>query len=148
MIIAAGPADVRVHFETLTDPRRGKPTYPFLNVVVMTLCAVISGADDFVAISKWSSKNKAWLARYLDVSDGILSHDRFNTILGAINPREFETCLQRKDMVGKTPACMRSVLFLNRSKIWNDGSVCVRSGWRQIFLFATAKNTRRFGITF
>ena len=66
---------------------------PLLNVVVMTLCAVISGADDFVAIAKWSRKNEAWLARYLDVSKGIPSHDRFNTIFGAINPREFETCL-------------------------------------------------------
>ncbi len=93
MIIAAGPADVRVHFENLTDPRRREPTYPLLNVVVMTLCAVISGADDFVAIAKWSRRNEAWLARYLDVSAGIPSHDRFNTIFGAINPREFETCL-------------------------------------------------------
>ena len=50
MMIAAGPADVRVHFENLTDPRRREPTYPLLNVVVMTLCAVISGAGDFVAI--------------------------------------------------------------------------------------------------
>jgi len=93
MMIAAGVADVRVHFENLTDPRRREPTYPLLNVVVMTLCAVISGADDFVAIAKWSRKNEAWLARYLDVSKGIPSHDRFNTIFGAINPREFETCL-------------------------------------------------------
>ena len=48
MIATGGPADVRIHFENLTDPRRGEPTYPLLNVVVMTLCAVISGADDFV----------------------------------------------------------------------------------------------------
>jgi len=65
MIATGGPADVRVHFENLTDPRRGEPTYPLLNVVVMTLCAVISGADDFVAIARWSTKNKTWLARYL-----------------------------------------------------------------------------------
>ena len=91
MIIAAGPADVRVHFDNLTDPRRREPKYPLLNVVVMTLRTVISGADDFVAIARWSRKNAAWLARYLDLSKGIPSHDRFNTIFGAINPREFET---------------------------------------------------------
>lgn len=93
MIIGAGPSDVRVHFENLTDPRRREPKYPLLNVVVMTLCAVISGADDFVAIARWSRKNRTWLARYLDLSEGIPSHDRFNTIFGALNPREFETCL-------------------------------------------------------
>ncbi len=73
MIATGGPTDVRVHFENLTDPRRGEPTYPLLNVVVMTLCAVISGADDFVAIARWSTKNRTWLARYLDLSAGVPS---------------------------------------------------------------------------
>ncbi len=84
---------MRIHFENLTDPRRGEPTYPLLNVVVMTLCAVISGADDFVAIARWATKNRTWLARYLDLSAGIPSHDRFNAIFAAMNSREFETCL-------------------------------------------------------
>jgi hypothetical protein len=85
--------DVRVHFEGLTDPRRGEPTYPLLNIVVMTLSAVISGADDFVAIARWSTKNVAWLARYLDLSEGIPSPDHFNAIFAAMNSREFEMCL-------------------------------------------------------
>lgn len=93
MIATGGPADVRIHFENLTDPRRGEPTYPLLNVVVMTLCAVISGADDFVAIARWSTKNRTWLARYLDLSAGVPSHDRFNAIFAAMNAREFEMCL-------------------------------------------------------
>jgi hypothetical protein len=93
MIATGGRADVRVHFDSLTDPRRGEPTYPLLNIVVMTLSAVISGADDFVAIARWSTKNVAWLARYLDLSEGIPSHDRFNAIFAAMNSREFEMCL-------------------------------------------------------
>lgn len=75
MITTGSRVDVRVHFENLTDPRRGEPTYPLLNIVVMTLSAVISGADDFVAIAKWSAKHETWLARYLDLSAGIPSHD-------------------------------------------------------------------------
>lgn len=93
MIATGGPADVRIHFENLTDPRRGEPTYLLLNVVVMTLCAVTSGADDFVAIARWSTKNRTWLARYLDLSAGVPSHDRFNAIFAAMNAREFEMCL-------------------------------------------------------
>ena len=93
MLVRKVTADVRVHFESLTDPRRRDPVYPLLNVVVMTLCAVVSGADDFVAIAAWSRKNQTWLARYLDMSAGVPSHDRFNAIFAALNPREFETCL-------------------------------------------------------
>lgn len=93
MTVSTNMADVRIHFENLTDPRRREVTYPLLNIVVMTLAAVISGADDFVGIAKWSRKNEVWLARFLDLSAGIPSHDRFNAIFAAINPREFESCL-------------------------------------------------------
>ncbi len=86
-------ADIRAHFEGLTDPRRREPTYPLLNLVVITLCAVISGADDFVAIAKWARTKRDWLAKFLDMSAGIPSHDRFNAVLGALRPAEFEQCL-------------------------------------------------------
>jgi predicted transposase YbfD/YdcC len=80
------------HFADLTDPRRRKVTYPLINVVVMALCAVICGADDFVAIALWAQMKQEWLAKFLDLSAGIPSHDRFNAILGAIKPAEFEKC--------------------------------------------------------
>lgn len=86
-------SDVRVHFETLADPRRGKVTYPLINVVVMMLSAVICGADDFVAVATWSEKRRDWLAKFLDMSSGVPSHDRFNAILGALNPASFQQCL-------------------------------------------------------
>ena len=41
------------HFSELTYPRRRKVLYPLINVVTIALCAVVCGADDFVAIAKW-----------------------------------------------------------------------------------------------
>lgn len=70
--------------------RRREPTYPLVSIVVMTLCAVLSGADDFVAIAQWSREKRDWLSRFLDLSAGIPSHDRFNAVLAAINPNEFQ----------------------------------------------------------
>jgi predicted transposase YbfD/YdcC len=84
---------IKEHFADLTDPRRGKSLYPLVNVVTIALCAVICGADDFVAIAKWGRTKRDWLARFLDLSTGIPSHDRFNAILGTIKPGEFEKCL-------------------------------------------------------
>ena len=80
------------HFAGLTDPRRRKVMYPLVNVVVMAVCAVSCGADDFVGIATWARLKKEWLAKFLDLSAGIPSHDRFNAILGAIKPAEFEQC--------------------------------------------------------
>jgi predicted transposase YbfD/YdcC len=81
------------HFSELTDPRKRDVIYPLVNVVAIAICAVICGADDFVAIAVWGRKKREWLATFLDLSGGIPSHDRFNAILAAINPAEFEKCL-------------------------------------------------------
>ncbi len=81
------------HFADLTDPRRRETIYPLINVVVIAICAVICGADDFVAIARFGRTKREWLARFLDLTNGIPSHDRFNAIFAAIKPAEFEKCL-------------------------------------------------------
>lgn len=81
------------HFSELTDPRRREGMYPLINIVVIAVCAVICGADDFVAIAEFGRKKKDWFARFLDLRSGIPSHDRFNAIFAAIKPAEFEKCL-------------------------------------------------------
>lgn len=86
-------ARIEDHFVKLTDPRRRKVTYPLINVVTIAICAVICGADDFVAIAKFGRAKRKWLSRFLDLSAGIPSHDRFNAIFAAIKPAEFEACL-------------------------------------------------------
>ena len=84
---------IKDYFSELTDPRRREVKYPLINVVTIALCAVVCGADDFVAIAKWGRTKREWLAKFLDLSDGIPSHDRFNAIFAAIKPAEFEKCL-------------------------------------------------------
>jgi predicted transposase YbfD/YdcC len=86
-------ARIQDHFTELTDPRRRKVTYPLINIVTIAICAVICGADDFVSIAEYGRKKRKWLAQFLDLHNGIPSHDRFNAVLGAIKPAEFEACL-------------------------------------------------------
>lgn len=86
---------IEEHFAELTDPRRREGTFPLINIVVIAVCAVICGADDFVAIAQFGRLKKKLLEKFLDLSAGIPSHDRFNAILGALKPAEFEKCLLR-----------------------------------------------------
>jgi predicted transposase YbfD/YdcC len=88
-------ARIQDHFAELTDPRRRKVTYPLINIVTIALCAVLSGCDDFVMIALWGQRKRKWLSKFLDLSEGIPSHDRFNAIFAAIKPAEFEKCLLR-----------------------------------------------------
>ncbi len=66
-------SQIEGHFSELTDPRRRKVTYPLINIVTIAICAVICGADDFVAIAEFGRKKRAWLSKFLDLSDGIPS---------------------------------------------------------------------------
>jgi predicted transposase YbfD/YdcC len=86
-------ARVKDHFQELTDPRRREPVYPLINIVTIAICAVICGADDFVSIAEWGRVRRDWLGKFLDLSAGIPSHDRFNAIFAALKPAEFERCL-------------------------------------------------------
>jgi len=47
---------IQSHFEDLTDPRTRKDVYRLINVVVIAICAVICGADDFATIANFSQK--------------------------------------------------------------------------------------------
>ena len=91
------PAKKSVAFEEffadVTDPRRREGTYPLLNILFIAVCAVICGADDFVAIAEFGRSKRKFLEKFLDLSAGIPSHDRFNAIFRALKPAEFERCL-------------------------------------------------------
>jgi predicted transposase YbfD/YdcC len=86
-------ARIQDHFAELTDPRRREVLYPLINVVVIAICGVICGADDFVAIAEYGQTKREWLSQFLDLKNGIPSHDRFNAIFAALKPAEFEKCL-------------------------------------------------------
>jgi len=86
-------AAIEEYFSEVTDPRRREGTYPLINFLVIAVCAVICGADDFVAIAEFGRAKKKFLEKFLDLSAGIPSHDCFNAIFRAIKPAEFEKCL-------------------------------------------------------
>jgi hypothetical protein len=57
-------ARMQDHFAELTDPRRREVMHPLINVIVIAVCAVIGGADDFVAIADFGRLKRDWFARF------------------------------------------------------------------------------------
>ncbi len=67
--------------ESIPDPRVERTKlHPLINILVMTLTAVVAGADDWVSIAEFGEAKQAWFARYLDLSNGIPAHDTFGRI--------------------------------------------------------------------
>ena len=73
-------SSIQIHFASLSDPRTRKVTYPLMTFVVIAICVVICGADDFVGIVKFVKAKRSWLRKLVDLRNGIPSHDRFNAI--------------------------------------------------------------------
>lgn len=81
------------HFSSLTDPRiKLKTRHILVEIVAMTLCGIIAGADDWVEIGDFSKEKEEWLKTFLQLPYGTPSHDTFGRVFSLINPEEFGTC--------------------------------------------------------
>jgi len=84
---------MREHFENITDPRQPwKTTYNLLEIVVMTICAVISGCEYWEDIVDFSRVKKSWFQEKLglELEHGVASHDTFQRVFQLIRPEELE----------------------------------------------------------
>ncbi|MCC7370809.1 MAG: ISAs1 family transposase [Chloroflexi bacterium] len=81
------------HFGGLTDPRREHlKEHRLLDIVTITLCAVICGADDGVHVATFGRAKEAWLRTFLALPGGIPSHDTFGRVFARLDPDEFRRC--------------------------------------------------------
>jgi len=80
-------------FESLEDPRRRASCAHALQELLLTaLCAVASGADDWVDVAMWGQEKIEWLRRFLPFDNGVASHDTFSRVFGLIDAQQFEAC--------------------------------------------------------
>jgi predicted transposase YbfD/YdcC len=83
------------HFTALNDPRIERTKrHPLLGIVFIAVCALLSGANDFVGMEKFGKAKRDWLKKYLELPNGIPSHDTFGRVLQAVSPQEFVDCFR------------------------------------------------------
>ncbi len=85
---------IAAHFAHLPDPRvLGRITHPLLNILVIAICAVICGADDWAEVEAFGKAKRKWLKQFLRLPHGrIPSHDTFGRVFGQLDPTAFEQC--------------------------------------------------------
>ena len=86
-------SSIEVHFAGLTDPRVDRTKeHRLVDIVTIALCAVVCGADDWVAVETFGRAKEAWLRTFLALPGGIPSHDTFGRVFARLDPEEFRAC--------------------------------------------------------
>ena len=86
-------AKLTEHFAAVPDPRVDRTKRHLLHdIIVIAICGVICGADDWVAIESFGKAKKAWFRRFLRLPHGIPSHDTFGRVFAAIDTEAFTAC--------------------------------------------------------
>jgi len=85
---------VSKHFIKITDPRiPNKTRHSLLNILTIALCAVISGSEDFYDIEEYAESKQDFFQTFLDLPNGMPSHDTINRVISRLNPEEFSRCI-------------------------------------------------------
>jgi len=84
-------ASIVEYFARVEDPRIERSRlHPLDSVLVLTLCAVVCGAESFVAVEDFGRCREDWLRTFLDLPHGIPSHDTLGRIFAYLDPEELE----------------------------------------------------------
>ena len=89
-------ADLKSHFATLEDPRDGNAQlHNLLDIVLIAVCAVICGANAWTEVEVFGHAKRAWLETFLELPQGIPSHDTFGRVFRHLDPLVFERCFRQ-----------------------------------------------------
>ena len=84
------------HFGDLTDPRIDRTKlHKLLDIVVIAICAVIAGADNWEDVEEFGKARLAWFRTFLELPNGIPSHDTFTRVFARLDPEQFQACFLR-----------------------------------------------------
>ncbi len=92
-IIRVNVKEVTKHFEQLQHPSSlVSRRHPLISVVVISILAVLSGANGPTAIAAWANDKKDLLRRVLPLPGGVFQKDVYRRALSALKPAAFQSC--------------------------------------------------------
>jgi predicted transposase YbfD/YdcC len=86
---------IKKHFRQLKDPRRRRRCrHLLIDIIVIAVCATIGNCDDWQQIATFGRGRLKWFKRFLELPNGIPSHDTFERVFDRIDPAAFQACFR------------------------------------------------------
>jgi predicted transposase YbfD/YdcC len=82
---------IEEHFSKVSDPRIDRTKeHKLIDMIAIAICAVICGAEGWTDIENFGNSKLDWLKTFLELPNGIPSHDTFGRVFARINAQEFQ----------------------------------------------------------
>jgi predicted transposase YbfD/YdcC len=82
---------IEEHFSKVTDPRKDRTKdHKLIDIIAIAICAVICGAEGWVDIELYGKSKQGWLGTFLELPNGIPSHDTFGRVFSLIDAQQFQ----------------------------------------------------------
>lgn len=86
-------ASLTEHFALLEDPRAEHLIdHKLIDIIMIAICAAICGADTWNDIELFGNERLDWLRQFLELRNGIPSHDTFGRVFARIDAEQFQNC--------------------------------------------------------
>lgn len=84
-------------FESIDDPRRDNKNkiHKLWDIIFIVLAATMSGIEEWAGMEMWAKYKEDWLRQYIELPNGIPSHDTLNAVMNKLNPRQFNVCFTK-----------------------------------------------------
>lgn len=81
-------------FSELDDPRKERHSsrHLLIDLLMLTILAVICGADSWVAVERFGHSKEDWLKQFLELPNGIPSHDTIGDFFSRLDPKQLQSC--------------------------------------------------------
>ncbi|MDP6044885.1 MAG: ISAs1 family transposase [Phycisphaerae bacterium] len=87
------PSGLLRAFAGLKDPRMERTKqHSLADILAIAVCAVICGAEGWTQVELFGNSKLKWFKTFLDLSNGVPSHDTFGRVLAKLDPAAFEEC--------------------------------------------------------
>lgn len=125
------------YFLDLTEPRRKNRNFrhKLIDIIAIAILSTICGADEFTEMEQWGKANEDWLRTFLELPNGIPSHDTFGDVFAKLNPAEFNRCFLnwvedlRSSTAGEVIAIDGKTLCRSHNRSAGKGAIHLVSAW-------------------
>lgn len=118
------PGSLIDHIRLIPDPRiEKKCRHKLVDIVAISICAILCGADDWNAIEGFGKAKEEWFKNFLELPNGIPSHDTFRRLFSILSPEAFEQFFS--DWVREVAGLVKGVVAI-------DGKTLRRSHDRRL----------------